>query len=106
METARDLPEDRNKDIKFEVPYSHIEDKDRYNVLESVKKIKVPVILIAGELDDIVLPQEVEKIYDNANNPKRFVIIPGVDHDYRQNDEKIRIVNAEILKQSIKTISR
>lgn len=45
------------------------------------------MILIAGELDDIVLPQEVEKIYDNANNPKR-------------------IVNAEILKQSIKTISR
>jgi pimeloyl-ACP methyl ester carboxylesterase len=96
--SQRDLPHDRNKKIEFRVPYSHLEDKDRYDVEKDVKKIKVPVILIAGELDDLVLPEYVKEIFDSANEPKKFILIPGIGHDYRFNEDEIKLVNKEILK--------
>lgn len=96
---TRDLPENRNKNIEFKVPYSHVEDRDKYDSAESVKNVHVPIVFIAGELDDIVEPEEVEDIYNNANEPKSFVIIPGIDHDYRLNDAEVEKVNAEIAEQ-------
>ncbi len=107
--SQRDLPEDRNKTIEFKVPVKHMLDRDRHDALADAKKIKVPIILIAGELDDLVLPEEVKEIFDNSNEPKKFMIIKGIEHDYRYNNDEISIVNEKILKllnsvQGIKTI--
>ena len=94
----RDLPDNKDKTIEFRVPFSHVKDRDKYDVIKDVKKIKVPIILIAGELDDLVLPEYVKEIFDNANEPKKFIIIPRIWHDYRYDDNEIKIVNKEILK--------
>ncbi len=93
----RDIPGKTGK-IEFRVPYSHIRDRDQYNVLEDVKKVHGPIIFVAGELDTTVLPEHVKMIYDNANEPKKFITIPGIGHDYRHNPEEIKRVNGEILK--------
>jgi len=95
----RDLPNNKKEQKEFRVPFSHAEDRDKYNVVEDVKLIKIPTIFIAGELDETVLSEYVKEIFDNANEPKKFIIIPGIGHDYRQNDDEIVIVNEEILKQ-------
>ncbi len=78
--------------------FSHVEDRDKHNVVEEVKKITVPVILIAGELDEVVLPEAVKKIFDNANEPKKFITIPGVGHGYGHNDEQVKIVDQKIME--------
>jgi len=96
--SSRDLP-DITGTKEFRVPYSHILDKDQYNVFEAVKTVKVPLILLAGELDESVLPEHVREIFDNANEPKKFITIAGIGHDYRHNDEEIKIVNKNILEQ-------
>ena len=93
----RDLPDKKDQRIKFNVPFSHAEDRDKYNVVEDVKKVKVPIILVAGELDDLVLPDDVREIFSNANEPKKFVIVKGIDHDYRLNNQDIKKVNREII---------
>jgi pimeloyl-ACP methyl ester carboxylesterase len=95
----RDLPDDKSRKREFQLPFSHAEDMIRYNVVEDVKRIKVPIILIAGELDNTVLPEYVKEIFDNANEPKKFIIIPGIGHDYRHNDSEIATVNEKILQQ-------
>ncbi|HEY4509810.1 MAG TPA: alpha/beta fold hydrolase [Candidatus Paceibacterota bacterium] len=95
----RDVPGNKDEEKEFRVPYSQVEDRDRYDVAEDVKKIKAPVILIAGELDDLVFPEDVKEIFDNANEPKKFIIIPGIGHDYRHNDEEVNVVNKSILEQ-------
>ena len=97
--STRDLPDNKDKKREFRVPYSHVEDRDKYNVVEDVKKIKVPIILVAGELDDVVLPEDVKRIFDNANEPKKFVTIAGIRHDYRYNDGEVKIVNENILEK-------
>lgn len=95
----RDLPENKNQKREFRVPYSHFQDRLKYNVLKNVKNVKVPIIFIAGELDKLVPPKNVKEIYKKANEPKKFILIPGIGHDYRHNPSEIRLVNNEILKQ-------
>lgn len=98
--SSRDLPEDSKLKREYRVPYSHFEDNLRYNVvrLDAVKSIEMPFIIAAGELDDLEPPESVREIYNNANEPKKFIVIKGIGHDYRHNPSEIRIVNSEILK--------
>ena len=96
----RELPNNKEKQKEFRVPFSHAEDsRNRYNVIEEVKLIKIPIIFIAGELDETVPPEYVKEIFDNANEPKKFIVIPGIKHDYKNNDNDMATVNKEILKQ-------
>lgn len=97
--SQRDLPNDKDKTREFRVPFNHVLDRDQYDAVADAKKIKVPIILIAGELDDLVPPDEVKEIFNNANEPKKFLIIPNMGHDYRHNDNEVKIVNEKILEQ-------
>ena len=97
--SQRDLPNDKDKKIEFRVPFKHVLDRDQYDAVGDAKKIKVPMILIAGELDDLVPPDDVKEIFDNANEPKRFLVISGIGHDYRHNDNEVAVVNEKILEQ-------
>lgn len=97
--SQRDLPNDKNKTIEFRVPFNHVLDRDQYDAVGDAKKIKVPIILIAGELDDLVPPDEVKEIYNNTNEPKKFLVIPNIGHNYRHNDNEVKIVNEKILEQ-------
>ncbi len=94
----RDLPNNENEKREFLVPFNHVLDRDQYDVVEDVKKVRVPIILIAGELDDAVSPDDVREIFDAANEPKRFLLIKGIGHDYRHSPPEIEMVNNEILK--------
>jgi len=96
--SKRDLPGDRTQTTEFKVPFSHRQDREQYDTLEAVKKIHAPIVLVAGELDDIVEPNEVKEIFDKANEPKRFVLIEGIGHDYRLNDTEIAKVNSRIIE--------
>jgi len=96
--SQRDLPNNKGEKREFRVPFSHVEDRDKYDVVGDVKNIKVPIILIAGELDDLVLPEDVKEIFDNANEPKKFITIASIGHDYRHNDEEVKIVGEKIIE--------
>lgn len=95
----RDLPADQNEFVEFHVPFNHVLDRDGYDALADVAKINVPIVFIAGEEDVTVEPAIVEELFENANEPKSFLIIPGIDHDYRLKEESVRLVNEEIFKQ-------
>jgi pimeloyl-ACP methyl ester carboxylesterase len=97
--SQKDLPNNKGKKIEFRVPFNHVLDRDQYDAVGDARKIKVPMILIAGELDDVVPPDKVKEIFDNANEPKKFLVIPNIGHDYRHNDSEIKIVNEKILEQ-------
>src|SRR3989344_9263934 len=97
--SQRDLPNDKDKKIEFRVPFNHVLDRDQYDAVGDAKKIKAPIILIAGELDDLVSPDDVKEIFDNANEPKKFLVISNIGHDYRHNDSEVKIVNENILEQ-------
>ncbi|OGI58133.1 hypothetical protein A3C60_01285 [Candidatus Nomurabacteria bacterium RIFCSPHIGHO2_02_FULL_37_45] len=92
----RDIPK-KNEEIEFKVPYSHVIDRDQFNVFEAVKKITVPLVMIAGELDKACLPEDVKKLFDQANEPKKFILMKNIGHEYRHNLLEIKEVNKEII---------
>jgi alpha-beta hydrolase superfamily lysophospholipase len=95
----RDLPDDKNKTREFRVPFKHVLERDQYDAVRDIKKIKCPIILIAGELDKLVDPKSVREFFDNASQPKSFTIMPGMGHDYRFNEKEIELVNEKVLEQ-------
>lgn len=95
--SSRDVP-NSNEKREFSVPYSDMEDSKKYDLLEDVKKLKIPLVLVAGELDDVIPPSDVRLIYDNANEPKNLVILKNINHDYRHNINNIKLVNEKILQ--------
>ncbi len=94
----RDIPGKHEK-REYRVPYSHAEDRDKYDVIEEVKKVHVPILLFTGDQDVNVLPEHVKLIFDNANEPKKFVVLKGIGHDYRHNPEEVKQVNERILEE-------
>lgn len=81
---------------EFRVPYSHVEDRKLYNVPLEAERIHVPLLLIAGEADDLVKPEFVKEIYDHANEPKTCVELPGIGHDYRYSESEVKTVNEAV----------
>lgn len=100
--SKRDMPGKSNEFREFKLPYSVVVDSMGYNVLDEVPKLHIPVLLIAGELDDVIPPVDVGLIFNKANEPKEFIVLKGIDHDYRLKEEDIKKVNCEVLKFILK----
>jgi uncharacterized protein len=54
---------------------------DRYPSIDRIASVKAPVLVIAGDRDDIVPAALSKRLYDAASEPKRYVLIPGVGHN-------------------------
>ena len=93
----RDLPTDPMMTRVFHVPYTFQLDRDRYDVAQAVQSLHIPILFVAGELDTLVLPEYVQALFDQANEPKRFLLIPGIGHDYRKSDEEVKAVTDKIM---------
>jgi uncharacterized protein len=55
--------------------------KDRYEAAETVSRVEVPVLVIAGTRDSIVPFEQSRAVHDAAAGSKRFVQITGADHN-------------------------
>lgn len=97
--SQRDLPANDKEYREFQLPFSHVLDLDKYDTLSEAGKIKVPVILIAGELDELIPPEDVKILFDSIKGVKKMVIVPSIGHDYRRNEKEIKIVNDSIAKE-------
>lgn len=97
--SSRDLPADRSQKREFRVPFTHVLDRDKYDAVSDVKNIHAPIVFVAGALDDLVPPEEVKEIFDSANEPKKFLVLENIGHDYRLNDDEVMSVNAKIMEQ-------
>jgi pimeloyl-ACP methyl ester carboxylesterase len=103
--STRDIPGDTGR-REFRVPFTHALDRDQFETLEDVKKVHAPIIFVAGEKDEIVLPEDVKALFDAANEPKKFVFIKDIGHDYRHNMGEVATVNAEIMRAVVELVSR
>jgi uncharacterized protein len=54
---------------------------DRYPSVERIASVHAPLLVIAGDRDDIVPLSLSRRLYDAAVEPKRFVLVPGAGHN-------------------------
>jgi fermentation-respiration switch protein FrsA (DUF1100 family) len=55
--------------------------RDRYPSLERIARVTSPLLIVAGEDDEIVPIANSTLLFDVAPHPKRFVALPGTDHN-------------------------
>jgi uncharacterized protein len=54
---------------------------DRYPSIERIASVHAPLLVIAGDRDDIVPLSLSRRLYDAAAEPKRLVLVPGAGHN-------------------------
>jgi uncharacterized protein len=54
---------------------------DRYPSMERIASLPAPVLVIAGDRDDIVPASLSKRLYDAAAEPKRWLLVPGAGHN-------------------------
>ena len=53
----------------------------RYDSLSKIRNIHIPLLVMHGELDEIIPFEAGRELFDAANEPKRFHTIPGAGHN-------------------------
>jgi len=64
----------------LKIPFSFIEDAQKYNALDYINKISCPKLFIAGDNDETIPWQVSRKLYDSAVEPKEWHLISGMVH--------------------------
>ncbi len=64
------------------LPWSHMEDRLKYNLLLNVQKLTMPVLLMVGENDDTTPPAHQQILYDALPGPKELHIVKGAPHSF------------------------
>jgi len=60
--------------------------KDKLNIIESASRLEIPTLIIHGDCDESVHPDEARKIYDNLSSPsKELMIIEETNHTFGTN---------------------
>jgi fermentation-respiration switch protein FrsA (DUF1100 family) len=54
---------------------------DRFPSIDRIGSVTAPVMIVAGDRDDVVPEALSRKLYDAAADPKRFLLVPGTGHN-------------------------
>ncbi len=64
------------------LPWTHMEDRLKYDVLLEADKLTMPVLLIVGENDDRTPPEHQQMLYDKLPGAKEIHIIKDAPHTF------------------------
>lgn len=79
------------------LPWSHIEDRLKYDLLPNASKLTMPVLLITGENDTSTPPDHVQILFEALPGPKEYRIIKNAPHTFRDT-EHLREIKALFLE--------
>jgi len=54
---------------------------DRFPSIDRIGSLTAPVMIVAGDRDDVVPESLSRKLYDAAPDPKRYLLMPGTGHN-------------------------
>ena len=83
---------DAGKHYYFYLPVSLLL-KDRYQTLDKLKNIKIPILVMHGKKDKIVPFIMGKKVYENANSPKFSYFPDNDDHMMDYNEDLLKTLN-------------
>ena len=69
--------------------------QDQFATADKIRRIRVPLLVIAGGRDRIVPIENTRRLYDAAVAPKMLLVLPDADHNDHElvaGDEMIRAI--------------
>ncbi len=85
------------------LPWSHLEDRLKYDALKNVNTLAMPVLIIVGDRDEQILYQA-EKWYEHIPGRKEFHTVKSADHDLSKEEDLQE--TKEILQRWIDTLEQ
>jgi uncharacterized protein len=67
---------------------------DRYPSIDRIGSLTAPLLVIAGDRDDIVPESLSKKLYEAAPDPKRYQLVPGANHNDPELIDDPRLIEA------------
>jgi len=71
------------------------EDLQNYDLLEAVRSAS-PIMILHGNLDEVVPPEHAQKLYEAAPDPKRLEIVVGADHVFSQTGHLNKVIDLSL----------
>lgn len=91
--TLRSLPPGTGPRVKeFKLPYSFLEDQNKYFLTPEIKACTKPKMLVWGTQDVIVPYEKVKQTFDAISEPKELFPVDS-DHDYWHHPEVMKKIN-------------
>lgn len=75
------------------LPWSHMEDRLRYDLLPDASNLTMPVLLIVGENDTSTPPDHVKILFDALPEQKEYHVIKNAPHTFRDKGHLEEIKN-------------
>jgi len=79
------------------IPFSFIEDAKKYNALNYIPKVNCPILFIVGEKDEKIKLSVSTTLFEAANEPKYWDLVPNMQHRYQYQEGMLPIVNKKII---------
>src|SRR3989344_4939622 len=73
------------------LPWSHMEDRIRYDLLPNVKKLSMSVLMVVGDKDAATPPEHQKILFSALTGPKEFHVIKGSGHSFRKKEEIVEL---------------
>lgn len=67
-----------------EVSADFLRDAERYEILEEIKNVKCPMMIVHGTEDARVPFEDARELFNHAKEPKRIELIEGADHHFSE----------------------
>ena len=74
---------------------------DRYPSIDRIGALTAPVLVIAGESDDIVPASQTRRLFDAAPQPKDYVVIDGAGHNDPAIEYGLRAVERRLVYERL-----
>ena len=66
--------------VAFPLPLNWIM-RDKYDNLEKIRRLKLPLLIMGGSDDTLVPVRRAETLFAAANQPKKMIVYPGAGHN-------------------------
>ncbi|MFA7208751.1 MAG: alpha/beta fold hydrolase [Parcubacteria group bacterium] len=73
------------------LPWSHMEDRLKFDLMPNVKKLEMPVLMIVGENDSTTPAKHQQILYDALPGKREIHVIKGAEHTFREKEHLYEI---------------
>jgi alpha/beta superfamily hydrolase len=81
---------------RFRVSRRFCQEAMKIRLVDDIKSVKCPVLIVQGTRDDVINPHDSQELYNMANQPKMIRLIKGADHTYHHPKHEEEAVQASI----------
>lgn len=82
---------------RIKIPYDFILDSQKYTVTDYISKLNQPLMIVVGDKDENVDPNDTLEIFKKAKEPKFLAEFSQIDHYYKKHPRLIAEVNKKVV---------